>query len=149
MADRQESLAKAIAIIHRSESTFKNKKLLETGLNIGQLRYLWTLYKEDGISQESMAKRFMVDKASVTRHIKRLEELGMIRREMDAKDRRIQRIFVTEVGFMMRDLIEETTADWSAKLTAGFSEEEKDNLLHLLDRLSDNAIRAVGGGDME
>ncbi|EDO0772802.1 MarR family transcriptional regulator, partial [Listeria monocytogenes] len=24
MADRQESLAKAIAIIHRSESTFKN-----------------------------------------------------------------------------------------------------------------------------
>ncbi|EAH0339498.1 MarR family transcriptional regulator, partial [Listeria monocytogenes] len=25
MADRQESLAKAIAIIHRSESTFKNK----------------------------------------------------------------------------------------------------------------------------
>ncbi|AHI57178.1 MarR family winged helix-turn-helix transcriptional regulator [Listeria ivanovii] len=149
MADRQESLAKAIAIIHRSESAFKNKKLLETGLNIGQLRYLWTLYKEDGISQESMAKRFMVDKASVTRHIKRLEELGMIRREIDAKDRRIQRIFVTEKGFMMRDLIEETTVDWSAKLTVGFSEEEKDSLLHLLDRLSDNAIRAVEGGDME
>lgn len=27
MADRQESLAKAIAIVHRSESTFKNKKI--------------------------------------------------------------------------------------------------------------------------
>ncbi|MBC1420359.1 MarR family winged helix-turn-helix transcriptional regulator [Listeria seeligeri] len=148
MADRQESLAKAIAIIHRSESTFKNKKLLETGLNIGQLRYLWTLYKEDGISQESMAKRFMVDKASVTRHIKRLEELGMIRREIDVKDRRIQRIFVTEKGFMMRELIEETTAGWSAMLTAGFSEAEQDSLVQLLGRLSDNAIIAVEGGDM-
>ncbi|WP_271000676.1 MarR family winged helix-turn-helix transcriptional regulator [Listeria seeligeri] len=148
MADRQESLAKAIAIIHRSESTFKNKKLLETGLNIGQLRYLWTLYKEDGISQESMAKRFMVDKASVTRHIKRLEKLGMIRREIDVKDRRIQRIFVTENGFMMRELIEETTADWSAMLTAGFSEAEQDSLVQLLGRLSDNAIIAVEGGDM-
>ncbi|AAT05478.1 MarR family winged helix-turn-helix transcriptional regulator [Listeria monocytogenes] len=149
MADRQESLAKAIAIIHRSESTFKNKKLLETGLNIGQLRYLWTLYKEDGISQESMAKRFMVDKASVTRHIKRLEELGMIRREIDAKDRRIQRIFVTETGFQMRDLIEEVTAEWSALLTANFSEKEKDDLMHLIGRLSDNAIIAVEGGESE
>ncbi|EPQ9019364.1 MarR family winged helix-turn-helix transcriptional regulator [Listeria monocytogenes] len=149
MADRQESLAKTIAIIHRSESTFKNKKLLETGLNIGQLRYLWTLYKEDGISQESMAKRFMVDKASVTRHIKRLEELGMIRREIDAKDRRIQRIFVTETGFQMRDLIEEVTAEWSALLTANFSEKEKDDLMHLIGRLSDNAIIAVEGGESE
>ncbi|EGY1138446.1 MarR family winged helix-turn-helix transcriptional regulator [Listeria monocytogenes] len=149
MADRQESLAKAIAIIHRSESSFKNKKLLETGLNIGQLRYLWTLYKEDGISQESMAKRFMVDKASVTRHIKRLEELGMIRREIDAKDRRIQRIFVTETGFQMRDLIEEVTAEWSALLTANFSEKEKDDLMHLIGRLSDNAIIAVEGGESE
>ncbi|EEK8767788.1 MarR family transcriptional regulator [Listeria monocytogenes] len=149
MADRQESLAKAIAIIHRSESTFKNKKLLETGLNIGQLRYLWTLYKEDGISQESMAKRFMVDKASVTRHIKRLEELGMIRREIDAKDRRIQRIFVTETGFQMRDLIEEVTAEWSALLTANFSEKKKDDLMHLIGRLSDNAIIAVEGGESE
>ncbi|ECL3932352.1 MarR family transcriptional regulator [Listeria monocytogenes] len=149
MADRQESLAKAIAIIHRSESTFKNKKFLETGLNIGQLRYLWTLYKEDGISQESMAKRFMVDKASVTRHIKRLEELGMIRREIDAKDRRIQRIFVTETGFQMRDLIEEVTAEWSALLTANFSEKEKDDLMHLIGRLSDNAIIAVEGGESE
>ncbi|EIM8287564.1 MarR family transcriptional regulator [Listeria monocytogenes] len=149
MADRQESLAKAIAIIHRSESTFKNKKLLETGLNIGQLRYLWTLYKEDGISQESMAKRFMVDKASVTRHIKRLEELGMIRREIDVKDRRIQRIFVTETGFQMRDLIEEVTAEWSALLTANFSEKEKDDLMHLIGRLSDNAIIAVEGGESE
>ncbi|EAF8580887.1 MarR family transcriptional regulator [Listeria monocytogenes] len=149
MADRQESLAKAIAIIHRSESTFKNKKLLETGLNIGQLRYLWTLYKEDGISQESMARRFMVDKASVTRHIKRLEELGMIRREIDAKDRRIQRIFVTETGFQMRDLIEEVTAEWSALLTANFSEKEKDDLMHLIGRLSDNAIIAVEGGESE
>ncbi|HAA8316989.1 TPA_asm: MarR family transcriptional regulator [Listeria monocytogenes] len=149
MADRQESLAKAIAIVHRSESTFKNKKLLETGLNIGQLRYLWTLYKEDGISQESMAKRFMVDKASVTRHIKRLEELGMIRREIDAKDRRIQRIFVTGTGFQMRDLIEEVTAEWSALLTANFSEKEKDDLMHLIGRLSDNAIIAVEGGESE
>ncbi|MBC1948366.1 MarR family transcriptional regulator [Listeria welshimeri] len=149
MADRQEFLTKAIAIIHRSESTFKNKKLLKTGLNIGQLRYLWTLYKEDGISQESMAKRFMVDKASVTRHIKRLEELGMIRREMDAKDRRIQRIFVTDTGYQMRDLIEEVTKEWSARLTAGFSEREKDDLMHLIGRLSDNAIVAMEGGENE
>ncbi|MBC1248985.1 MarR family transcriptional regulator [Listeria welshimeri] len=149
MADRQEFLTKAIAIIHRSESTFKNKKLLKTGLNIGQLRYLWTLYKEDGISQESMAKRFMVDKASVTRHIKRLEELGMIHREMDAKDRRIQRIFVTDTGYQMRDLIEEVTKEWSARLTAGFSEKEKDDLMHLIGRLSDNAIVAMEGGENE
>ncbi|MBC1591111.1 MarR family transcriptional regulator [Listeria welshimeri] len=149
MADRQEFLTKVIAIIHRSESTFKNKKLLKTGLNIGQLRYLWTLYKEDGISQESMAKRFMVDKASVTRHIKRLEELGMIRREMDAKDRRIQRIFVTDTGYQMRDLIEEVTKEWSVRLTAGFSEKEKDDLMHLIGRLSDNAIVAMEGGENE
>ncbi|WP_149808171.1 MarR family winged helix-turn-helix transcriptional regulator, partial [Listeria monocytogenes] len=88
-----------------------------------------------------------VDKASVTRHIKRLEELGVIRREIDAKDRRIQRIFVTEAGCRMHDLIEEVTAEWSALLAANFSEKEKDDSLHLIGRLSANAIMADEGGE--
>lgn len=56
---------------------------------------------------------------------------------------------MTETGFQMRDLIEEVTAEWSALLTANFSEKEKDDLMHLIGRLSDNAIIAVEGGESE
>ncbi|EMG28734.1 putative transcriptional regulator [Listeria fleischmannii 1991] len=141
MGENHELVAKTMAIIHREERAYKEAKLQETGLRVSQLRYLWTLYKEDGLAQETLSRRFLTDKANVTRHIKQLERLGMIRRECDTHDKRVQRVYLTKKGHSMRDLIEEVTNTFSDTLTEGFSEKEKKEMLRLLVQMADNARR--------
>ncbi len=145
MGGNHEIVTKSMSIIHRAEHTYKEAKLEETGLRVSQLRYLWTLYQEDGMSQEQLRQRFMTDKANVTRHIKQLEKLGVIRRECDARDKRMQRVFLTEKGHSMKDLIAEVTDTWSDILTQGFSKKEKDDVLRLLVQMADNATRFAEG----
>ncbi|EUJ52301.1 MarR family winged helix-turn-helix transcriptional regulator [Paenilisteria rocourtiae] len=138
MAKKYEIIAKSMSIVNRCGNTFKLNRLKEYGLGVGQLRYITTLYHHDGLSQDEIVKRFMVDKANVARHIQRLEDLGMIRREVNQQDKRKHRIYLTEKGKAVQPFIEETMMDWSGILTKGFSEEEQEQLLQLLLRMADN-----------
>lgn len=137
-----------MSIIHRSEHIFKDARLKETGLCVGQLRYLFTLYREDGLSQEAFAKRFSVDKANVARHIKRLLDLEFVRREQDKHDKRIQRIFVTKKGLALKNLIVALTSQWNDILTTGFSDEEKLEFFRLIVKMADNASNAAKGEEI-
>ncbi|WP_163651756.1 MarR family winged helix-turn-helix transcriptional regulator [Listeria sp. PSOL-1] len=139
MAEKLEIIAKSISIIHRAEDAYKNDRLASIGLNRGQLRYLWALYQEDGITQESLAKRFLTDKANVTRHMKRLKELDMVKCSVNPADKRTHRVFLTEKGQRIRPLIEDTTLCWNDFLTAGFTEQERNELLRLLLKMAENA----------
>ncbi|WP_167629998.1 MarR family winged helix-turn-helix transcriptional regulator [Listeria valentina] len=143
MTERHEAIVKSMAMIHRSEHIFKDSRLKETGLCVGQLRYLFTLYKEDGLAQEAFVKRFSVDKANVTRHIKRLLKFGFVRCEQDQKDKRIQRIFLTEKGLAHRSLIEELTEQWNDCLTAGFTEQERADFFRLIVQMAENATHVA------
>ncbi|MBC2117888.1 MarR family winged helix-turn-helix transcriptional regulator [Listeria booriae] len=139
MAARYEIIAKSMSIVNRCGNTFKLNRLKEHGLGVGQLRYITTLYHHGGLSQDTIVKRFMVDKANVARHIQRLEELGMIRREVDQTDKRKHLIYLTEKGQEVQPIIEETMKAWSGILTDGFTEEEREQLVHLLVRMAENA----------
>ncbi|MBC1813686.1 MarR family winged helix-turn-helix transcriptional regulator [Listeria booriae] len=139
MAARYEIIAKSMSIVNRCGNTFKLNRLKEHGLGVGQLRYITTLYHHGGLSQDTIVKRFMVDKANVARHIQRLEDLGMIRREVDQTDKRKHLIYLTEKGEEMQPIIEETMKAWSGILTDGFTEEEREQLVHLLVRMAENA----------
>ncbi|MBC1503229.1 MarR family winged helix-turn-helix transcriptional regulator [Listeria booriae] len=139
MAARYEIIAKSMSIVNRCGNTFKLNRLKEYGLGVGQLRYITTLYHHDGLSQDTIVKRFMVDKANVARHIQRLEELGMIRREVDQTDKRKHLIYLTEKGQEIQPIIEKTMKAWSGILTDGFTEEEREQLVHLLVRMAENA----------
>ncbi|WP_036082316.1 MarR family winged helix-turn-helix transcriptional regulator [Listeria cornellensis] len=147
MAENYEIIAKSMSIVNRCGNTFKLNRLKEYGLGVGQLRYITTLYHEDALSQDTIVKRFMVDKANVARHIQRLEELGMIRREVNQQDKRKHMVYLTDKGKSVQPFIEETMKTWSGILTDGFSEEEQEKLLELLLRMADNAQKQEKGSD--
>lgn len=147
MAKHYEIIAKSMSIVNRCGNTFKLERLKEYGLGVGQLRYITTLYHEDALSQDEIVKRFMVDKANVARHIHRLEELGMIRREVNQQDKRKHMVYLTEKGKSVQPVIEETMKAWSSVLTAGFSEAEREQLLDLLFRMADNAQNHEKAGE--
>lgn len=72
--------------------------------------------RKPGLSQRELADRFHIKPATVTNMLQRMEKSGLIRREPDPKDQRVQRLFVTENGIeanrhseiVLNDLLKET-----------------------------------------
>src|SRR5215207_2602243 len=82
----------SIAIARRLQKKFNASDL---NLTIEQWSVLYHLWKEDGRSQQELCNATFRDKPSITRLIDNLEKLGLVKRVADAKDRRINKVFLT------------------------------------------------------
>ncbi len=109
--------------------------------------HLIVLYagRHPGASQEDVVAFFALDKASVARGARRLEELGHLRREQDPVDRRQYRLFLTEGGEEMRRIIDRAHLDFQRQLSQGVSLEDWAALAALLERLEENCGREGNG----
>jgi DNA-binding MarR family transcriptional regulator len=68
---------------------------------------LGVLWQDDGCSQQTLADRTHKDKPGITRLIDNLEKESLVERRPDAKDRRLNLIFLTPKGKIIeREVIE-------------------------------------------
>jgi len=87
----------------RTHSVF-NRALLNNFKknNITLTKEQWTilgvLWQDDGCSQQTLADRTYKDKPGITRLIDNLEKENLVERRPDAKDRRLNLIFLTPEG---------------------------------------------------
>ena len=87
----------------RTHSVF-NRALLNNfkNNNITLTKEQWTilgvLWQDDGCSQQTLADRTYKDKPGITRLIDNLEKENFVERRPDAKDRRLNLIFLTPKG---------------------------------------------------
>ncbi len=77
-----------------------------------------------------------VNKSSVTRQVTVLEQQGYIRREADASDRRIQRVYLTEQAEALIGRIFRCYRDWNDYLTQDMTEEEQQMLSALMEKIT-------------
>lgn len=63
-----------------------------------QWTILGVLWQDDGCSQQNLADRTQKDKPGITRLIDNLEKESLVERRPDAKDRRLNLIFLTPKG---------------------------------------------------
>ena len=68
------------------------------GLNILEWYALRALYADDGMSASHLAQLVCRHPSSMTALLDRMEEKGLLRREVDLQDRRSVRIFLTDQG---------------------------------------------------
>src|ERR1041384_6232386 len=66
-----------------------------TPVQYAVLRALW---EEDGRSGAELGARLVIDSATITGILDRLEAAGLVRRRADPADRRINRAFLTPAG---------------------------------------------------
>ena len=71
------------SIIYRSRNIYLNNSMNTTGLSQGQVFALITLSKEDNITQDRIAELFYLDKGTVARAVRKLEDSGYICRTQD------------------------------------------------------------------
>ncbi len=91
-------LGAVISITSRSRFIFLNDRLMPLGLSAGQFPVLMLLYKEQNIMQETLVRHYHLDKGTIARAVKKLEDAGYIRRIVDPANRRAVRLFLTEKG---------------------------------------------------
>lgn len=133
-------LAKYISLIHRQAAAFLTKEFNKFGFGAGQYMFMIHLYKNDGISQEALSDLLNIDKGTTAKAIKKLEELQFVTRCKDSNDKRINRVFLTEKSYEIKDEFFEVLAKWENTLTKGLNEKELNEGLKLLEKLSTNVI---------
>ena len=88
-----------------------------------------------------------MNKSSVTRHIARLEEAGLLTRTPSPDDKRVLLVYPTEQAIGLLPRLREVGGLWHAALTNGFTEEETAQFEDLLSRAMENARRAADEED--
>ena len=76
--------------------------LAPLGLTYPQYLVLLVLWEEDGVSVRQLGERLILDSATLTPLLKRLEQDGLVSRKRDVDDERVVRIHVTAQGRTLR-----------------------------------------------
>lgn len=118
------TIGKNINILYRQFNLFLNHELSGVELNSTDLMYLGTLFIEDGVTQDDLAKDFCVDKAATARSMQNLEKKGIIIRKPDEADRRAKRIYLTDKAYKYKPLMESIQEKWMKICNTPMNDEE-------------------------
>lgn len=88
----------------RSISKTYRHKLGPMGLTYPQYLVLLVLWENDGLSISEIGEHLLLDSGTLTPLLKRLEGMGIVRRERAKIDERQVKVYMTEKGMSLRDL---------------------------------------------
>lgn len=137
------SIGKYASIINRFGQIFFDRAFKDTGISCGQQFFLPVIDKNPGINQYELAQASGFDKGTTAKGVKKLAELGFLRRECDAEDKRVVRLFCSEAAKEMLALVDSSKNAWKEILTEGMSPEEKEQAERLMKRMAENAIQYI------
>lgn len=109
-------------------------------LTEGQPKVLYTLRRANGIVQKELAEVCKVRQSTLTVLLTKMEKQGYIYKESCYVSGRkhAYQIYLTDEGWKKAEELEVVVEDLEKQGFAGFSEEEKKNLLILLTRVEEN-----------
>ncbi|GAJ99968.1 transcriptional regulator, MarR family [Geomicrobium sp. JCM 19055] len=110
-------------------------KLQPFGITPVQYALLRQLWKQDAQLGYELADRLLLDRATITGVIDRLEQNGCIERRIDTTDRRNRVVCLTEKGQSLEAPLMEQMAQMNQDVLSEFSDEEAQQLKEMLYRL--------------
>ncbi len=134
-----QKTARLIWSINKAGQLFYADHLAPLGLGAGQFPVLSVLFGREGLSQEEIAGYLGIDKAAVTKSVRKLLAEGYVTRRGDELDARLKRVWLTEKAKKARPEILKVEAAWQARLVHGFDKAEVEGLARLLAKVEGNA----------
>lgn len=136
-------LGRAITHINRIRKRYMAGRLAEYGLGGALYMYMLAIGNNEGASQDFLVNRFCADKGNVARAVKKLEDMGYLRREADPDDRRQNRLFLTDRGEELMPIIGGYLDEWGDLLTKDMDEGEMKAAHEMFRKLEENAKAAT------
>jgi DNA-binding MarR family transcriptional regulator len=132
-----------VSIIHRTRIIHLNNQMKDLELTAGQVPFLLHLSHKEGINQDDLAIHLHIDKGTVARALKKLEDNGFIYREVNPENRRRYLLFLTEKGREAVPLIHNIDKEWEDSVCSNFSDDECDRLFGILQTLAMKSLEKV------
>lgn len=140
---KEFSYGRCFSIIYRHGKTINDRMIRKFQLSGTQGRYLRRVFENPGISQEDLAKFYQVDKGSIAKSVRRMEDLGYIRREQNPEDRRAYCLFPTEKAQKFCEFCKEDIRRMERTFEESLTEEEVEMFKRLLIRITDNMKKYI------
>ncbi|ROT93386.1 MarR family transcriptional regulator [Altererythrobacter sp. FM1] len=105
------------------------------GLTPGTFPALLELWEGDGLTQKDLVERLDIEQATMANTLARMERDGLVRRERDNNDGRVQRIRLTDRAKGLRDAAIEAAMSVNNETMAGLSMEEQHQLVELMQKV--------------
>ena len=126
-----------VSLLYRKQTTYINGKLKDVSLSSGLYPVLINAYKNEGISQEELAKKLHVNESTVTRNLDKLEKKGLI---MKTPKKRKKIINVTSKGEKIAQKVLDYDEKWDDMIKESLSDEEFKDFKKLLIKICEDLL---------
>jgi MarR family transcriptional regulator, temperature-dependent positive regulator of motility len=137
------SLGLLVSMIHRTRMIYINDKMENMDITAGQFPFISVLSEEEGISQEELADHFHIDKGTVARALRKLEDNEYLFRKVDTLNRRRYLIYLTEKGRKAVPTLVNIEKEWENSMCSKFSQDDYNNLFDIIKVLAVNSLENV------
>jgi len=111
------------------------RRVRELGLTRAQWLALTRVNRRPGVSQSELADMMEIEKAPAGRIVDRLQQKGWIERRAEPSDRRVNRIYLTELGARVHAAIAPLADATVSDALSGLSASEQTRLVALMSKV--------------
>jgi MarR family transcriptional regulator, transcriptional regulator for hemolysin len=133
------SLGPHLRIAAKSARMLLEGHLTQAGASFSTWTVLAVLESGGPMIQRALAAALGIEGPTLTRHLDRLEELGLIHRNRAGADRRYALVDLTAAGRALCHELDAIARSANDQLLDGFSDDETAQLTRMLQRLTRNA----------
>ena len=128
--------------MHQASQAIFDSQMARAGFDLTSVQFaaLRLIANRPGLDQASLAAAIAFDRATTGGVIDRLESKQLVRREIDATDRRARRLYAEPSGIALLERVDPIVAQVQLEMLRGLSLDEQAHLMQLLDK----ALAAVG-----
>ncbi len=130
----------AISTIYRKTNVWKNEQSMPYGLSSAQSPIINIVCRKPGVSQNEVVDLLALEKSVVAKSIGKLIDSGYLTREQNANDKRAFDLFPTEKALAVSPILVAQGEKCMELLTTGLTDEEKELLDRLLDKMMVNSM---------
>ncbi len=128
-------ITRELNILARCGTQFRARRLNKLALTAAQAPYILHICATPGLSQEELAHALNVNPSNAARQLSALCESGYVTRQPRADDRRQMAVYPTQKAIDAVPVVRSVNAAWHDYLTEGMTEQEKETLGVLLEKM--------------
>lgn len=137
------NLGRCISILDRLMRMYYDRGLADFEIGWGQQFYAEYIYDHPGVSAQEMVEYIRVDKATLTKTIKKLVEIGYVTIVNDETDRRVRHLYLTPKGVPAVKKIKEIHSDFYHTMCSDLSSSDIQLTEQILEQMMENINQKV------
>lgn len=143
MIDNFPNIGRCISILDRLMKMYYDHGLADFEIGWGQQFYIEYIYDHPGASAQQMVECIRVDKATLTKIIKKLIDISYVNIVVDEKDKRIRHLYPTEKAAPAVKRIKEIHGEFFKALCSNISAEDIRLTEQTLEQMMENINQKV------